>query len=310
MIRSFSVRWRYRTLKGNLHPAAVAANDRGIVEDSAPLGNVILLLNRAPEQEKQLDAMIDQLHNSKSPKYHQWLTAEQFGEEYGLSDADLKTVTDWLQSKGFTIEDVPPGRTYIVFTGTVGQIRTAFHTEIHKINVHGELHRANMSEPEVPAALAPAIRGFRQLTDFRAKPLLVKAGAVKHNSKTGAWERVPTSGVAPAITFTYNSSTFYSVTPQDFYTIYNENPELSSAINGAGVTIAVIEETEVVNQSDVASFRSQFGLPTYPATPNSTQGGVNWIYGPGHGCTAPPDPTSTGEEGEALLDVEWAGTVN
>jgi len=305
------------TLKGNLHPAATAANDLGMVDDGEPLGHVILLLNRAPELEKQLEAMIDQLHNSKSPKYHQWLTAEQFGEQYGLSDADLKTVTDWLQSKGFTIEDVPPGRTHIVFTGTVGQIRTAFHAEIHKINVPGELHRANMSEPEVPAALAPAIRGFRQLTDFRAKPLLVNEGAVKHNSKTGRWERVPTPGVAPAITFTYNSCpptygscTFYAVTPQDFYTIYNEKPVLSSAINGAGVTIAVLEETEVVNQSDVASFRSQFGLAAYPATPNSTQGGVNWMYGPGHGCTVPPVSTYPyDEEGEALLDVEWAGAV-
>jgi hypothetical protein len=305
------------TLKGNLHPAAIAANDRGIVDDDEPTGQVILLLNRAPELEKQLEAMIDQLHNPKSPKYHQWLTAEQFGEQYGLSDTDLKTVTDWLQAKGFTIEDVPPGRTHIVFTGTVGQIRTAFHTEIHKINVHGELHRANMSEPEVPAALAPAIRGFRQLTDFRAKPLLVNQGALKHNSKTGRWERVSTPGVAPAITFiydpcppTYGSCTFYAVTPQDFYTIYNENPVLSSAINGAGVTIAVLEETAVVNQSDVASFRSQFGLAAYPATPNSTQGGVNWMYGPGHGCTAPPVSTSPyDEEGEALLDVEWAGAV-
>ena len=304
-------------LKGNLHPAAIAANDRGIVDDGEPLGHVILLLNRAPELEKQLEALIDQLHNSKSPKYHQWLTAEQFGKQYGLSDADLKTAIDWLQSKGFTIEDVAPGRTHIVFTGTVGQIRTAFHTDIHKINVHGELHRANMSEPQVPAALAPAIRGFRQLTDFRAKPLLVNEGALKHNSKTGRWERVSAPGVAPAITFIYDSCTptygpctFYAVTPQDFYSIYNENPVLSSAINGAGVTIAVLEETAVENQSDVASFRSQFGLAAYPATPNSTQGGVNWMYGPGHGCTAPPVSTAPyDEEGEALLDVEWAGAV-
>ncbi len=304
-------------LKGNLHPAAIAANDRGIVDDGEPLGHVILLLNRAPELEKQLAAAIDQLHNSKSPKYHQWLTAEQFGEQYGLSDADLKAVTDWLQAKGFTVEDIPPGRTHIVFTGTVGQIRAAFHTEIHKINVHGELHRANMSEPKLPAALAPAIRGFRQLTDFRAKPLLVNEGVVKHNRETGRWEPVSTPGVAPAITFTpsactitYNGScTFYVVTPQDFYTIYNETPVLSSAINGAGVTIAVLEDTEVVHQSDVASFRSQFGLAAYPATPNATQGGVNWMYGPGNGCTAPPDPASLNDEHEALLDVEWAGTA-
>ena len=74
------------------------------------------------------------------------------------------------------------------------------------------------------------------------------------------------------------------------------------------MTIAVIEETNVAHTSDVTSFRQQFGLPAYPATPNSTDGGVNWIIGPGHGCST-VGVTSTDEEGEALLDVEWAGAV-
>ena len=114
---------------------------------------------------------------------------------------------------------------------------------------------------------------------------------------------------APELTLSYDGNPYYAVGPQDWYTIYNSQPLYQAGVTGAGTTIAVIEETEVADQGDVSGFRSQFGLPAYPVTPNSTQGGVNWIYGPGNGCGAPAELTTTGEESEALLDVEWAGAI-
>ena len=41
----------------------------------------------------------------------------------------------------------------IIFSGTAGQVRETFHTEIHKLDVHGEKHIANMSPPQIPEAL-------------------------------------------------------------------------------------------------------------------------------------------------------------
>ena len=52
----------------------------------------------------------------------------------------------------------------IDFSGTAGQVREAFHTEIHNLDVSGERHIANMSDPQIPAALAPAIVGIVSLT--------------------------------------------------------------------------------------------------------------------------------------------------
>jgi hypothetical protein len=293
-----------------MHVGVRAENDQGRVDDNMLLEHVIMLLKPAPEQQQSLAALIDQLHNPKSPVYHQWLTPEQYGEQFGLSESDLATLVNWMGSHGFTVEDVPPGRNLLIFSGNAGQVREAFHTEIHHYLVNGELHYANSSEPQVPAALAPVIAGFRSLNDFRPKPLHQDAGVARHNMKTGAWEKVSDPESVPELTFTYGGTQYFYLGPQDFYTIYNENPLFGTSpkIDGHGVTIAVIEETNVAHTSDVTSFRQQFGLPAYPATPNATDGGVNWIIGPGNGCT-PTGVTSTGEEAEALLDVEWAGAV-
>ncbi len=112
--------------------------------------------------------------------------------------------------------------------------------------------------------------------------------------------RPSAAGAEPADTV---SATNHVVGPQDFYTIYNENPLLTAAspINGAGVTVAVLEES-AITASDVTQFRSTFAVT--PAAPASLV--VDTGYG-ANTCTAPAK--ISGEEGEAVLDIEWAGAV-
>ncbi|MGP8173543.1 MAG: Ig-like domain repeat protein, partial [Terracidiphilus sp.] len=307
------------TLRGNIHPEANVLNDRGPVDDSAPVGHIVLLLKRSAGQQLDLDAFVDQLHNSQSENYHKWLTPADFGRRFGPADEDVAAVAAWLESKGFTVEDLPASKTHITFTGTVGQMRQVFHVDIHHLSVNGAAHQATMNEPKIPAALAAVVSGFRQLHDFGPKPANHFAGVFKKDLQTGKLTPVEGTQTAPRANFTnvYDSEDYYEVGPQDFYTIYNETPLLNNNINGAGVTIAVIEETQI-NSADPVSFRSQFGLPAYPSTPNSTAGGINYIYGTSSGvggdtaCTAPltvAQGKSSGDEGEADIDVEWAGTT-
>jgi len=308
---------RLTTLAGYIHPAVTADNDRGPVADSAPVGDIMLLLRRSTEQQQDLDAFVDQLHNARSAQYHQWLTPAEFGHRFGPAGQDVAAVAAWLRSKGFTIEDMPPSNTHITFTGTAGQMRDAFHVDIHRLSVNGVPHQATATEPEIPAALAPVAAGFGQLHDFDPTPGVTQAGVFAKDLKTGRTTRVddaPT-GSHPELSVNYNSQEYYEVGPQDFYTVYNENPLLSAGITGAGETIAVIEQTQI-NPGDVTTFRTAFGLPAYPMTPNATDGGVNYIYGSATGvggdaaCLAPLNVGAGNEDqAEASLDVEWAGAV-
>ncbi len=302
-------------LKGGVHPLARAEFDRGSVDDSLPMEHIIMMLQRSPEQELSLTTYIDQMHNSRSPRFHQWLSAEQFGACYGIADADLAAVSTWLEGHGFKVDTIPAGRMSIIFSGTAGQVREAFHTEIHKLSVNGRQHIGNLTSPEVPAALAPVIAGFRSLHNFFPQPTVHVAGPIRRDAKTHSWQPVLGNGResggngSPLLTFSADGFKWLAVGPQDFYTIYNESPLLkaSKPINGAGQTLAVIEPTDIT-KADVTTFRSQFGLPAYPSTPNDTEGGVNWMFGISGYCG---NPGSVGgdAQAEASLDTEWVGTA-
>ncbi len=185
---------------GNVRPEATAANDHGRVADDFPLDHLLLLLRRSPQQEHQLEQLIGELEDPNSPNYHQWLTADEFGRRFGASPRDIDTITAWLGAHGFKVNYVYPSAMLIDFSGTAGSIRDAFHTEIHWLAVNGKSHFANMSDPEIPAALAPALAGVVSLNDFRPHPM--------YRQRTD-----------------YTTSSGYQlVVPADLATIYNFNP--------------------------------------------------------------------------------------
>ena len=156
------------TLAGNTRPEALAsANDQGAVADNTPLAHMMLQLRRPTEQEAALNTLIDQLHDRNSPNFHHWLTAAQIGEQFGPAASDIQAVTSWLSANGFAVNTVYTNNMVIDFSGTAAQIRSAFRTDIHRLQVNGVAHYANVSDPQIPAALAPVVVGIASLHDFR-----------------------------------------------------------------------------------------------------------------------------------------------
>src|SRR5580704_3528575 len=209
------------TLTGNTHPSATPANDRGIVADDFQMDRMYLLLRRPAEQEKALEQRVASLTDIKSPSYHQWLTAKELGESYGLASSDITTVTNWLESHGFTVNGTFANHVLIDFSGTARQVRESFHTEIHNLEVDGVKHIANMSDPKIPAAFADAVVGVVSLTDFMPRPMY-----------------------KPKSAYTIGGGTF-AVVPADLGVIYNLNPLLTGGTSGQGQTVVVVEDTNV-----------------------------------------------------------------
>jgi subtilase family serine protease len=250
--------------------------DRGAVDDSFPLNGMQLQLRRSPEHEQAAEDLADDLERVGSPHFHKWLTAEQYAEQFGVAPQDIAKISDWLRSHGFTVH-ASPSRMTIDFSGTAGQVREALGTEIHALDVNGERHIANVRNPSIPAALAPAIEGIVSLNDFRPHKMVV---------------------AQPAYTFPYGSGTLEVVVPADLATIYDFNPLFSAGITGQGQTIALIEDSDVSSPNDWQTFRQTFGLDAYG-------GGSFTTVHPG-GC---PDPGANGAEDEATLDVEYASAA-
>ncbi len=234
-------------LKGNTHPLARAAFDHGAAPASQPMRRMILVLQRSAQQESALRTFLESQQAKSSPQYHQWLTPEQFGKQFGTSDSDLETVKAWLESHGFEIASVSKGRTSIEFSGTAGQVQEAFRTTIHKYVVNGEEHWANASDPSIPAALAPAVKGVLTLHNFPRQTNLTVQGR-----KVEATQGPPAP--LPMFTFTQGNETYYGLGPTDFATIYNVLPLWKAGIDGTGQTIAIVGETNI-HLSDIETFR-------------------------------------------------------
>ncbi len=150
------------TLRGNTHPLARPQFDLGSAPANLPMQRMLLVLKRGPDQETALRKLLDDQQDKAFPNYHQWLTPEQYGQQFGPTDTDLQTITAWLQSHGFQVGSTK-GRTVLEFSGTAGQVQEAFHTTMHKYIVNGEQHWANASDPQIPTALTSAVAGIRFL---------------------------------------------------------------------------------------------------------------------------------------------------
>ena len=147
--------------------------------------HMVLHLQASAEQEIQLATLIAQQSDAKSPNYRHFLTPIEFASKFGASASDIAKVTGWLQSHGFTVEEVPVNRA-IIFSWNASQVSEAFKTEMRQYKVNGVQHLANASDPQIPAAFASIVGGVLKLHDFRYQPHLVKGAPVGSAQGFGA----------------------------------------------------------------------------------------------------------------------------
>lgn len=275
-------------LHGNTHPLAQPQFDRGPAPASLPMEHMLLVLQRSPAQEAALESFMAEQLDRSSPNYHHWLTPVQFGQMYGPAQQDIDVVTKWLGMHGFQVNNVANSRTTIDFSGNAAQVQAAFHTAIHQYVVKGEQHWANSSDPAIPTALTPVVAGIRSLHNFTPK---------------GQNRLRQASSLRPSFTFSSgtagcdvagSSPLCFTVGPNDFATIYNVQQLWNNGIDGTGVTIGIVSDSNI-NPEDVAQFRALFGLPAN--VPNIIQPDGNVAV------------NANNDEIEAALDTEWAGAV-
>lgn len=262
---------RVVVLHGNRSPRALAQDDRGPLHVSERISGVNMLLKSSPTQAAALEKLLEEQRDPASPSYHRWLTPEQYADRFGLSHADFDKVVSWLRAQGFSVDYKSRARNWVGFSGTAGQIRAALRTEIHRYQAEDRTHYANAEDPAIPAALAPVVAVIHGLDDF-----LLDTGRGK---------------LRPQFT---GSNGSHALTPNDLAAIYNINPLYQAGITGAGQSIAVVGQTNIV-MSDIEGFRNLAGLSA-----NDPQ----MVLVPGY-----PDPGITNDQGEANLDLEYAGGI-
>ncbi len=261
---------RTRAIPGSVHPSVQPQYDRGAVDPDMRMEYMVLVTKPSGAQQAELEQLLADQLNPASPRYHGWLTPEEFGARFGLSPGDYSAVAAWLGSVGLAVKETARGRNWVAFSGAAGQVSRALHTPIHRFEVNGKMHFANTAEIAVPEALADVIGGFLGLNDFYLQPL------------DGTVHPMDTSG-----------SSHY-LAPADFATIYNLTPLYQAGMDGTGQSIAIVGASDVL-LSDIRAFRTRYKLPANDPT-MILYGGTD----PGY---------NSEEEMEGNLDLEWAGAI-
>ena len=263
-------------LERSVHPRVKVATDRGALAPDLRVTGVKLVMAPSDLQRSDLERFLEAQRDPSSTDYRNWLTPEQYGERFGLSEKDLALISSWLQSGGFAIEQVARARNWIAFSGTAAQIGQAFRTELHRVETDESTgkaaHFANTTEAWIPASLAGIVGSIRGLDDFRPKPQ--RGQILSHPDFNG-------------------SSGARYLGPGDLATIYDIQALYNAGFDGTGQKLAIAGQTDV-SLTDLRAFRAQFNLPARD---------------PQMVLTGNDPGTNQDDQIEASLDLEWSGAV-
>ena len=266
----------------SVRPELQAARDEGPLGGQQILKSITVYFSRTPEQETGLQELLADQVDRTSPRFHKWMTPEQFGAQFGANPDDIGAVRDWLASFGFTNVRIARGLGYLIADGSTAEASQAFGTSIHRYTLaNGEQHFANSQPLSIPAAFSKVVKGVTGLDDLNVRP--------------------PKPRTSSMSTPEYNNSGIVEpnlLAAEDIRTIYDVTDLNSQKISGAGTTIVIVGEYYLdAKDSSISAYRTLNGLPP-----------LNFVV-------TSPDQTSQSEqampgvEEEAYLDIEIAGAI-
>ena len=277
-------------LQGNVHPLARPQFDRGPAPASLGAQRQLLVLKRSPQQERMLQQYLASLEDKNSSNFHHFLTPAQFGQQYGPAPEDVAQIVTWLNGQGLAVNKVAASNMAIEFTGSVDQVQTAFHTQIHRFVVNGQEHVANVTDPMIPSALAPVVAGVSPLNDFYPRPQTIHGPGGRWNAAEKRFDAELTVGLS--------GSKYLFMGPGDAATIYDAPTAFNThrqsgqaTYDGSGITIGIATDG-TVNLTNVANYRALFGLPA---------GSLSVVMD--------GNSPGSGDETESTLDGEVAGAI-
>jgi hypothetical protein len=265
-----------RALRGTVSPLTLGAEDNGAVTPSTPLTSIHVYMTLSTTKSRALAQLLSDQRTPGSSKYHKWLTPTEFGSQFGVSSTDEQKVRVWLESEGFANIRLSASRTSFVFAGTAAQAQHAFQTSIHAMTKNGAIHFANVSDVSVPSTMAGLVQAVRGLDDFKPTPHAIKSAAK----------------ASPQ--YTVGAGAF-GLAPNDIATIYDLKPLYAAGIDGSGVTVAVVGQSDI-DLTNISAYRNGFNLPvnlpSVVLVPSSPDPGTIQAYAE-----------------EAYLDLEVLGAV-
>ena len=218
---------------------------------SSPDTHLEMQIRFALRHTAALQRLLAEQQNPTSVSYHKWLETGEFFHRFGPTKPEVKDVTAWLTSEGFTVTNLAAG--YVEFSGSVDQAQRTFAVKIARFG-HANAF-GNTTDPFIPTRFVTVIGAVTGMDN------MVHAMPVSQYTN---------SAIAPNAIV--NGSQAFG--PNDFHTFYNEST--GPGKDGAGDCIAVVGVSDFLD-STMSAFTNQFNLPaiTYTREVHGTNPGIN-----------------------------------
>lgn len=304
-------------LSNNVAPWLSRAKKVGSAKDAK---EVRILVYLRFKNQRDLAALIDQQNTPGSQMYGKFLTPDQFRAQFAPDPSDVRQVEEALSGLGFTVGSKPTSGLFIEASGTVAQIKSAFHVSQNLYSYRGKTLRANAEPPTMPASMVGLVSYIGGLDESRTlmKPFrhVIRADAKSPDAPPGTGVR-PLSpcdtyygdrlaSVAPADP-TYGGLLGYAICGYDAQQLRLAYGADRVAQTGRGVRVAITDAyASPTIQNDVNTYSANHGLPTLDYT-NFTQIVPPGIY------DVPENPNVCGGAqswyGEETLDLEMVHSM-
>ncbi len=193
------------SLAKNVSPWVATAPKLGAADERARVTVQLFLGFRNQDDLKEL---IKAETTPGSESFGKYLTPEAFRLRFAPPAADVARVEATLRRLGFAIEHVPASGLYVEASGTVGQVKNAFHVSQQLYGYKGKVLRANAEAPRIPAEIADVVTYVAGLDDsgrlLKPDHVTLDRTAVSPLGHAGSAAPPPVAGgIGPAFCSTY-----------------------------------------------------------------------------------------------------------
>jgi len=149
-----------------------AAQDQGATASTqTQTVSIVLQLRNVDDLTKFINDTVD----PNSPRYHQFLSVEDFASRYAPSDTDIERVKSALKQAGIQVNEVYRSHMVIRATGTTAQFNSFFATEVHQYKENNVTYTKPNRKITIPQSIADVML---TATGLDTKP---KAHPMSHN---------------------------------------------------------------------------------------------------------------------------------
>ncbi|MEJ6400964.1 S53 family peptidase [Nicoliella lavandulae] len=241
-----------------------------------------IVLGLKGRNSKQLNQFINQTVTPGNANYRKYLTPQQFGSQYGLTDNKVKVIGKYM-AKNHLKTVTYPGNTIMTVSGSAKNIEKVFHIKLMQATRNKLTYQVSFNKAHLTKVIAKDVYYIDQFN--------LNKQIVNNANNTNGTNDTSINKVIKKIKDPNISDRSY----KKFGRTYNTQSLYDANYYGQNQTIGIIGDADF-KQSDIKTYLKQQGV-------KSDNNRIKKVY-VDHNLSK-----STGDQGEVTMDVEQASAI-